>query len=194
MKIDYDGPYNQKRERRGQAREKRAYIAIAKILVITAILLIGIHTINQLDDVMTQQAIQDKTISDAMDQLMWIRQDIMVLDEQLQLLKEDVEELKSKPASLGKFTISHYCLEDYPHICNDGDPSKTSSGQTPVPYYTLSADKSVPFGTKLIIAGQEYEVMDRGGDIAGKRIDLCVPTHEEAIRRGKITREVFITQ
>jgi spore germination cell wall hydrolase CwlJ-like protein len=73
MKINIDGPY---REKRGLAQELRAYIMIAKIIAITAILLIGIHTINQLDEVMSQQAIQDKTISDAMDQLMWIRQGI----------------------------------------------------------------------------------------------------------------------
>lgn len=194
MKIDYEGPFDRKRERRGQALEKKAYIAIAKIIVVTAIILIGIHTVNQLDDIMSQQRIQDKTMTDAMDQLMWIRQDIDELDTQLQTLQEDIEKLKSKPVSLGEFTISHYCLEDYPHICNDGDPSHTASMKTPIPYYTIAADPSVPFGTKVYIGDREYEVMDRGGDIAGKRIDLCVPTHEEAIRRGKITREVFITQ
>jgi len=73
MKINIDGPY---REKRGIVQEMRAYITILEIVAITAILLIGIHTINQLDEVMSQQAIQDKTISDAMDQLMWIRQDI----------------------------------------------------------------------------------------------------------------------
>ena len=64
------------REKRGLAQELRAYIMIAKIIAITAILLIGIHTINQLDEVMTQQRIHDKTMADCMDQLMWIRQDI----------------------------------------------------------------------------------------------------------------------
>lgn len=72
MKINIDGPY----ERRGIAQELRAYIAIAKIAAITIIILLGFHTINQLDDIMTQQRIQDKTLTDAMDQLMWIRQDL----------------------------------------------------------------------------------------------------------------------
>ena len=67
---------DRRKERRGLAHELRAYITILEIVAITAILLIGIHTINQLDDIMTQQRIHDKTMSDCMDQLMWIRQDI----------------------------------------------------------------------------------------------------------------------
>jgi len=190
VRSDIDGPY----ERRGIRSEKRVYIAIVKIIVVTIIILVGIHTINQLDDIMTQQRIQDKTMTDAMDQLMWIRQDIDELDTQLQTLQEDIEKLKSKPVSLGEFTISHYCLEDYPHICNDGDPSHTASMKTPIPYYTIAADPSVPFGTKVYIGDREYEVMDRGGDIVGRRIDLCVPTHEEALELGMVKREVFIPQ
>lgn len=192
MKIDYEGPYDRTRERRGLAREKRAYIAVLKIVAIAIILLIGIVTLNRLDTIMYQQAHIIKTQADAMDQLMWIRQDIMVLEEQLQMLKDEAETLKSKPVSLGEFTITHYCLEDYPHICNDGDPTHTASRRSPIPYYAISADPSIPFGTKLVIDGQEYEVMDRGGDIVGRRLDLCVPTHTEAIARGKITREVYI--
>jgi len=67
---------DKRKERRGLAHELRAYIMIAKIIAIAAILLIGIVTLNRLDDIMTQQRIHDKTMSDCMDQLMWIRQDI----------------------------------------------------------------------------------------------------------------------
>lgn len=78
MRVNIDGPY---REKRGIAQELRAYITILEIVAITAILLIGIHTINQLDDVMTQQRIHDKMMLDCMDQLMYIRQDIDALQE-----------------------------------------------------------------------------------------------------------------
>ena len=78
MKINIDGPY---REKRGLAQELRAFITILEIVAITSILLIDIHTINQLDDVMTQQRIHDKMMSDCMDQLMYIRQDIDALQE-----------------------------------------------------------------------------------------------------------------
>jgi spore germination cell wall hydrolase CwlJ-like protein len=78
MKINIDGPY---REKRGLVQELRAYIMIAKIIAITAILLIGTHAINQLDEIMTQQRIHDKTMLDCMDQLMYVRQDIDTLQE-----------------------------------------------------------------------------------------------------------------
>ena len=73
--------YESTRERRGLRQELRAYITILEIVAITAILLIGIHAINQLDAIMTQQAHIIKTQADAMDQLMWIRQDIDALQE-----------------------------------------------------------------------------------------------------------------
>lgn len=92
MKINIDGPY---RERRGLAQELRAYITIAKIIAITAILLIGIHTINQLDEVMTAQRIQDKTMTDCMDQLMYIRQDI-----------DELKNTEAEIADLSEFNLT----------------------------------------------------------------------------------------
>ena len=67
---------DRRKERRGLAHELRAYTIIAKIIVITCMLLMGLHVINQLDAIMTQQRIHDKTMSDCMDQLMWIRMDL----------------------------------------------------------------------------------------------------------------------
>lgn len=52
-----------------------------QIVVITTILLINIYVINQLDEVITQQRIHDKTMSDCMDQLMYVRQAIDALQE-----------------------------------------------------------------------------------------------------------------
>lgn len=70
-------------ERKGLARELRAYIAILKILAVVLVLLIGITTLARLDTVMTAQRIHDKTLSDAMDQLMFIRMDLDLIDLQL---------------------------------------------------------------------------------------------------------------
>lgn len=75
---------DRRKERRGLAHELRAYIIIAKIIVITCMLLMGLHVINQLDEVISQQRIHDKTMSDCMDQIMWLRQEV---DE----LKDDPE-------------------------------------------------------------------------------------------------------
>lgn len=73
MKINIDGPY---RERRGIAQELRAYIAIAKIVAITAIILIGISTLNHLDRVMDNQQMILKTQADCMDQIMDLRMEL----------------------------------------------------------------------------------------------------------------------
>lgn len=94
--------------------------------------------------------------------------------------------------SLGLITISHYCLEDYPHICNNGDPSKTASGQPPIPYYSVAAGPKIPFYSELLINGEPFIVLDRGGNISNKCIDIAVPTHQEALKLGVYQTEVFI--
>ena len=112
--------------------------------------------------------------------------------EHVRIIEEYIEEPET--VSLGEFEITHYCIENYPHICNNGDSSQTASGQVPIPDYTVAADKSIPFGTKLIIDGTEYEVMDRGGAITEGRLDIAVLTHQEAVNRGRITRIVEVKQ
>lgn len=78
MKININGPYQ---EKRGLTQELQTCIAILEIVAITVILLINIHVINQLDEVMAQQQIHDKTMSDCMDQLIYVRQVIDALQE-----------------------------------------------------------------------------------------------------------------
>jgi 3D (Asp-Asp-Asp) domain-containing protein len=204
MKINIDGPY---REKRGLAQELRAYIMIAKIIAITAILLIGIHTINQLDEVMSQQAIQDKTISDAMDQLMWIRQDIDELknteaeiadlseetEKDNQVVAESVKvaetEEKEPNTTYGNYEITHYCK--CARCCGKND-GITATGTQATAGRTIAVDpKVIPLGTEVIIDGQHYIAEDTGGAIKGNKIDIFCDSHEEAINRGRTTREVF---
>lgn len=117
--------------------------------------------------------------------------------EMLEIIIENQEQdasepLETEPEYIGTFTITHYCLENYPHICNDGESLYTASGEVPIPYYTVAADESIEFGTKLIIDGQEYEVMDRGGAITEGRLDIAVKTHDEALKKGIVQAEVYI--
>ena len=182
MKINIDGPY---REKRGLAQELRAYIMIAKIIAITAILLIGIHTINQLDEVMTQQRIHDKTMADCMDQIMWLR---MEVDEIKEADKPDPPEA----ISLGEYTITHYCACS--KCCGKSD-AITATGTVATEGRTIAVDPSViPYGTQIIIDGHIYIAEDCGGAIKGKKIDIFCESHEEAISRGRIEREIFIKQ
>lgn len=98
-----------------------------------------------------------------------------------------------EPVSLGEYVISHYCVENYPHICNDGDSTYTASGTRSTPGRSIAADPNVlPYGTKVIINGHEYVVEDCGNAIQQKRIDIMVETHEEALQLGMKTAEVFL--
>ena len=54
-----------------------------------------------------------------------------------------------------------------------------------------AADRSVPFGTVVVVPGYgRAVVLDRGGAIKGDRLDLFFPTHAEALRWGRRTVEV----
>ena len=95
--------------------------------------------------------------------------------------------------SLGEYTITHYCKENYPHICNDGDATQTATGTVPTAGRTIAVDPSViPYGVEVVIDGHVYVAEDCGGAIKGNRIDIVVDTHEEALQLGKYTTEVFV--
>lgn len=59
----------------------------------------------------------------------------------------------------------------------------------------VAADRSMPFGTKLIIPGyhnaKPVEVLDRGGAIKGNKLDVFFPTHKEALQWGR--QHVMVT-
>lgn len=96
--------------------------------------------------------------------------------------------------SLGKFVITAYCTC---RICCGvySGRNRTASGTVPTTNRTIAVDTSViPFGTKVVINGQVYVAEDRGGAIKGKRIDMFFYTHKEALRWGRRTMEVFLTE
>lgn len=98
----------------------------------------------------------------------------------------------TKGEEIGTFTITYYCTERYPHICNAGPPYKTASGTAVTPGRTIAVDKSViPLKTHVIINGHEYIAEDTGGGIKGNRIDVAVATHAEALKLGKKTYKVY---
>ena len=104
-----------------------------------------------------------------------------------------ITEIKSELTSLGMFTITYYCRENYPHICNDGDARETATGTYPTPNRTVAVDPSViPYGTEIVIDENTYIAEDCGGAIQGNRIDILVDTHEEALQKGIEYYEVFI--
>jgi len=103
-----------------------------------------------------------------------------------------------KSKKVGTFKVSYYCTEDYPHICNNGNLI-TATGTIVTAYRSLAVDPSIiPLGTHvlLVINGEEYNLIaeDTGGSIKQRRIDVAVPTHQEALQRGIDEGVLYITQ
>lgn len=92
--------------------------------------------------------------------------------------------------NLGRFKISHYCCEKYKHICGTGS-GKTATGLDVRPGM-ISVDPSViPLGSTILINGAEYVAEDTGGMIKGKKIDMAVSTHQEALDLGVYYADVY---
>ena len=109
--------------------------------------------------------------------------------------KQEVIELKSDYAytdykSLGEFVITYYCPESC--CCGEYADGLTASGTIPAEGRTIATDPDVlPMGTTVIIDGHTYTVEDVGGAIKGRRIDIFMDSHEEALQAGVKTIEVF---
>lgn len=85
--------------------------------------------------------------------------------------------------------ITFYC----PGACCCGQwaSGNTASGTRATANRTV-ANGDLPFGTRLLIDGQEYIVEDRG--VGAQQIDIFVNTHAEADARGLYYREVYIIE
>jgi 3D (Asp-Asp-Asp) domain-containing protein len=86
----------------------------------------------------------------------------------------------------GVATITHYC--NCSICCGQWAGGGTASGTTPTAGRTVAAD--LPFGTRLLINGQEYIVEDRG--VSGCWVDIYCDSHAEALARGMYQTEVYI--
>ena len=102
-------------------------------------------------------------------------------------------QLPDKPelVSLGVWKITYYCCEPYEHICGDGD-GLTATGIPVAPGIVAVDPEVIPYGTTVVIDGEEYLAADCGGGIKGDRIDIAVPTHQEALELGVQYKEVFV--
>ena len=94
--------------------------------------------------------------------------------------------------SLGEFRITYYCPGS---CCNGVWADQTSTGNPLIPYRTIAVDPGViPYGSTVVIDGQEYIAHDTGGAIKNNRIDICVATCQEARECGVQYHEVFMKE
>ncbi len=88
-----------------------------------------------------------------------------------------------------------YWAETRP-LDDNGEPIVlTASGAHAKPNHTIAVDTSIiPFGSIVIINGNEYVAEDTGSAIVGNKIDMYFDCHEEALEWGyqEKTVEVYI--
>lgn len=106
--------------------------------------------------------------------------------------------------SLGEFKLTAYC--SCSECCDEWANNRPvdeygnevvigGSGEVLKAGYSVAVDTSViPYGTVLLINGQEYEAMDCGGAIKGNRIDVYFSDHSDALEFGVQYADVIIRE
>lgn len=141
-----------------------------------------------IDDIITNNSIVNNNYSNLQIKYENLIKENSKIKSQLQDLKSEEYEFKY----LGRFTITHYCCERYPHSCGLGT-GITATGTEIDPTRTVAVDPEViPYGTTLYIDGYGYKVAeDCGGEIDDNHIDIAVPTHQEAVELGTVYKDVW---
>ena len=102
---------------------------------------------------------------------------------------ERIEEaLLSRSSVIDDCTVTFYYAERYKHICGTGD-GIAYDGTPVIPWATCAVDPDViPLGSTILVdlgdgEGLRYFRANDTG-VKGDHIDICVPTHAEALRLG----------
>lgn len=108
--------------------------------------------------------------------------------EQLNTANQTISDLKESRYDLvymGNFKLTHYCAEEYEHICGTGT-GLTATGTEVTVGRTVAVDPSIiPYGTQIYIEGYGWFVAeDCGGAVKNKQIDIAVETHADALFMG----------
>ena len=103
--------------------------------------------------------------------------------------------LLARSYTIERCTVTFYCAERYPHICGTGD-GIAYDGTPVLPWATCAVDPSViPLGsTVLVDLGDGYglrTLVANDTGVKGDHIDICVPTHDEALCLGVRTSTVY---
>lgn len=100
------------------------------------------------------------------------------------------EEIPPETSSLsyyGNCRVTFYC--PCSRCCGQWASGITASGTVATPNHTV-ATGALPFGTHVVIDGQEYVVEDRG--VGAYEIDIFVADHQEALNRGLYYSDVYL--
>ena len=100
-------------------------------------------------------------------------------------LIEDLKDSYYELVYIGEFKLTHYCNEQFEHICGYGD-GLTATGTHTTVGRTIAVDPTViPYGTEVYIEGYGWRIAeDCGGAVKNKQIDILVNTHDQAMFTG----------
>lgn len=87
--------------------------------------------------------------------------------------------------------VTYYTAKDDSGMTGDGI---TASGTMATEGRTIAMSQEYPFGTKVIIDGQEYTVEDRGGAIVGTKVDIFVNDKNYAMKQGVKHKKIKIVE
>lgn len=109
---------------------------------------------------------------------------------------KDLKKIEPSEYRTVRMTVTAYAPHDNKSgICNDGDPTKTSTGTYP-DWGTVAVNpETIPYGTRLYIPGYgEGVALDTGGAMRRNpnKIDLYFDTYEQAMEWGVKELEVII--
>ena len=91
---------------------------------------------------------------------------------------------------LGTFKLTAYCACE--KCCGKSDGS-TATGTKATANRTIAVDKTIiPYGTVVIINGNEYVAEDTGGAVKGNIIDIFFDDHEEVLNFGVQYADVYV--
>ncbi len=97
---------------------------------------------------------------------------------------------------LGEFKLTAYC--SCSKCCGKWAENRDNgivvgaTGEELIAGYSIAVDPNViPYGTVVLINGQEYKAMDCGGAIKGNRIDVYFSNHSDAVNFGVKTADVM---
>lgn len=118
---------------------------------------------------------------------------------ELEIVETTTERVNENPNYIGRFWCTSYCpcaicCSSYAYnrpVDENGNKIVIgASGQELIPSYSVAVDPSIiPYGTVIVIDGQEYIAADTG--VYGYRLDFYYATHEEALSHGNHWAEVY---
>lgn len=116
-----------------------------------------------------------------------------VVEETHEPEQEPVDESYPRGIYLGRFKITHYCPCT---VCNDGWGTATAWAGTISPGRTIAVDpKVISKLSQVYIDGYGVrKAEDCGGAIKGYHIDLAVSTHQEALEKGVVYKDVYLSE